>query len=218
MGMTAKDVASLMMSTAAAAGSLYLLYTTVLDRKPRPADKPPSIADKRRSHDARRAEVETLIMERGEHGTKDFRVHVLAKTREDETVAELSLWHDISLVAQRPEKGEDEGCELFNFICEIPKCTRKKFEVATAEGATPIKQDEKKGVLREFKKGDIFFNYGCFPRTWEDPRHISADTGFPGDNDPLDVCEIGLRQVPTGAVSVCGLVGSVIGCSCCVRL
>ena len=95
------------------------------------------------------------------------------------TVAELSLWHDVPLVA---ETG------LFNFICEIPKCTRKKFEVATTEGATPIKQDEKKGVLREFKKGDIFFNYGCFPRTWEDPRHVSPDTGYPGDNDPLDVC------------------------------
>ena len=85
-------------------------------------------------------------------------------------------------------------------ICEIPKCTRKKFEVATTEGATPIKQDEKKGVLREFKKGDIFFNYGCFPRTWEDPRHVSPDTGYPGDNDPLDVCEIGLRQVQTGEI------------------
>ena len=89
---------------------------------------------------------------------------------------------------------------MFNFICEIPKCTRKKFEVATTEGRTPIKQDEKKGVLREFKKGDIFFNYGCFPRTWEDPRHVSPDTGYPGDNDPLDVCEIGLRQVQTGEI------------------
>ena len=98
------------------------------------------------------------------------------------TVAELSLWHDVPLVA--------EGGSNFNFICEIPKCTRKKFEVATTEGATPIKQDEKKGVLREFKKGDIFFNYGCFPRTWEDPRHVSKDTGFPGDNDPLDVCAL----------------------------
>ena len=64
----------------------------------------------------------------------------------------------------------------------------------------PIKQDEKKGVLREFKKGDIFFNYGCFPRTWEDPRHVSEDTGYPGDNDPLDVCEIGLRQIQTGEI------------------
>ena len=123
-------------------------------------------------------------------------MHVLAKGEEDMTVAELSLWHDVPLVAE----GGQEGGQLFNFICEIPKCTRKKFEVATTEGATPIKQDEKKGVLREFKKGDIFFNYGCFPRTWEDPRHVSPDTGYPGDNDPLDVCEIGLRQVQTGEI------------------
>ena len=135
------------------------------------------------------------------------------------TVAELSLWHDVPLVAEggRPPVWKSTArrvyiasmawrsntifdFRLFNFICEIPKCTRKKFEVATTEGATPIKQDEKKGVLREFKKGDIFFNYGCFPRTWEDPRHVSPDTGYPGDNDPLDVCEIGLRQVQTGEI------------------
>jgi hypothetical protein len=40
---------------------------------------------------------------------------------------------------------------------------RKKYEIATDEVGNPIKQDEKKGVLREFKKGDIFFNYGCLP-------------------------------------------------------
>ena len=41
---------------------------------------------------------------------------------------------------------------------------RKKFEIATKEPLNPIKQDEKKGQLRTFKKGDIYFNYGCFPR------------------------------------------------------
>lgn len=49
-------------------------------------------------------------------------------------------------------------------------------------------------------QGDIFFNYGCFPRTWEDPDHVHPDTGYQGDNDPLDVCEIGLRIVATGDV------------------
>lgn len=37
----------------------------------------------------------------------------------------------------------------------------------------------------------VFSNYGAFPQTWEDPSHIPDDTGFPGDNDPLDVLEIG---------------------------
>ncbi|KAH8046710.1 inorganic diphosphatase [Aureococcus anophagefferens] len=58
-----------------------------------------------------------------------------------------------------------------------------------------------------FKKGDIFFNYGCFPRTWEDPRHTSPDTGYPGDNDPLDACEIGLRQVRTGEIRAAKVLG-----------
>ena len=43
------------------------------------------------------------------------------------------------------------------------KIYRKKYEIATDEVGNPIKQDEKKGTLREFKKGDIFFNYGCLP-------------------------------------------------------
>jgi hypothetical protein len=53
--------------------------------------------------------------------------------------------------------------------------------------------------LLKFKKGDIFFNYGCFPQTWEDPTFIHPDAeGCRGDNDPLDVCEIGARIVPCG--------------------
>jgi hypothetical protein len=37
---------------------------------------------------------------RRDAGTKDYRVHVLAKGEEDMTVAELSLWHDVPLVAE----------------------------------------------------------------------------------------------------------------------
>lgn len=196
--MSRADVVSLLFSIGAASLSLYLLLkpqSTLLEEEaPPPARR--SKSDKKAEHVLRLNQVERLIMQRGKHGTEDFRVHVLAKGG-GETVAEVSLWHDIPLVAELPGKN---GTELFNFICEIPKCTRKKFEVATKEGRTPIKQDTKKGVLREFKKGDIFFNYGCFPRTWENPRVIHPETGFSGDNDPLDVCEIGLRQIKTGEI------------------
>lgn len=34
----------------------------------------------------------------------------------------------------------------------------------------------------------------------QDPRHVAEDVGCGGDNDPLDVCEIGLRQIKTGEV------------------
>ena len=189
------DALAIGLSLGAAATSAYVLWKTTQEPKPAPKDKK---LEKKLKQQARSRKIESLIMERGQAGTKDYRVHVLAKGEEEMTVAELSLWHDVPLVA--PSTPSSNAPPLFNFVCEIPKCTRKKFEVATTEGRTPIKQDEKKGVLREFKKGDIFFNYGCFPRTWEDPRHVSPDTGYPGDNDPLDVCEIGLRQVQTGEI------------------
>jgi inorganic pyrophosphatase len=41
---------------------------------------------------------------------------------------------------------------------------------------------------------------GALPQTWEDPEHISPDTGFCGDNDPIDAIEIGTRQLRTGDV------------------
>jgi inorganic pyrophosphatase len=82
-------------------------------------------------------------------------------------------WHDLPLFEADPNTGKPTGS--LNFVCEIPKWTRKKYEIATKEALNPIKQDEKKGQLRSFKKGDIYFNYGCFPRTWEDPDYSHPD-------------------------------------------
>lgn len=135
------------------------------------------------------------LHEEGKEDTLDYRIH--AKHGEDEKT--ISLWHDISL--SHIDAATGNKTEYFNFVCEIPKFTRKKYEIATDEEFTPIKQDEKKGKLREFKKGDIFFNYGCFPQTWEDPTFIHPDAeGCRGDNDPLDVCEIGARIIRCGGV------------------
>lgn len=56
-------------------------------------------------------------------------------------------------------------------------------------------------ILLQFKKGDIGFNYGCFPQTWEDPTFVHPDAeGCRGDNDPVDVCEIGARIVKPGGI------------------
>jgi len=39
------------------------------------------------------------------------------------------------------------------------------------------------------------------PQTWEDPGHVNAAAGdVAGDNDPVDVVEIGSAAFPTGAV------------------
>jgi inorganic pyrophosphatase len=63
--------------------------------------------------------------------------------------------------------------------------TKAKMEVATKEENNPIAQDIKKGVLRDYH-GPIFWNYGCLPRTWEDPSVKHTELGCFGDNDPID--------------------------------
>ena len=61
-------------------------------------------------------------------------------------------------------------------------------------------QDTKKGKLRDYH-GPIFWNYGCLPQTWEDPGVVDAAVGECGDNDPLDVVEIGSAATEMGAVT-----------------
>ena len=105
--------------------------------------------------------VSTIM--RGDHDTFEFRVHALDKVTSDQKP--LSMWHDIKLFPTEDSKAHN----VVNMVNEIPRCTRKKYEIATNEEHNPIKQDVKKGKLREFAKGDLYFNYGCIPRTWEDP-------------------------------------------------
>lgn len=110
----------------------------------------------------------------------------------------ISPWHDIPMTA--------EG-GMYNYINEIPKGERAKMEVATDEDQTPIKQDTKKGKLRYFAYGDMPFNYGCIPQTWEDPNSVHPSTGYVGDNDPVDVVEIGSDPLEIGSVTPVKLIG-----------
>ncbi len=62
-------------------------------------------------------------------------------------------------------------------------------------------------MLRDYAWGDMMFNYGALPQTWEDPAHADADTRCHGDNDPLDAVEFGYRQLRTGSVSAVKVLG-----------
>lgn len=103
----------------------------------------------------------------------------------------ISPWHDIRL--QTAEYG------TLNAVIEIPKMTTAKMEVATKEENNPIAQDMKKGKVRNYH-GPIFWNYGLLPQTWEDPNVKDSELGCIGDNDPLDVVEIGSAALPMGSV------------------
>lgn len=102
----------------------------------------------------------------------------------------ISPWHDLPLFA---------GNGLLHFVCEIPKETKAKMEVATDEPHTPIKQDVKKGKLRDYPY-NINWNYGLLPQTWEDPAHKNTEVDAAGDNDPVDVVEIGSKACAMGGV------------------
>ena len=57
-------------------------------------------------------------------------------------------------------------------------------------------------------KGYIW-NYGAFPQTWEDPKHIDPSTEAKGDNDPNDVLEIGHRVANRGEVLQVKILGTI---------
>ena len=120
----------------------------------------------------------------GESATESFRL----KFKDSDST--ISPWHDIPL---KSENG------LYNMVVEIPKMTKAKMEVATKEESNPIAQDIKKGNLRDYH-GPIFWNYGCLPQTWEDPNEEHPELKVFGDDDPIDVVEIGSAALDMGSV------------------
>ena len=84
-----------------------------------------------------------------------------------------------------------------------------KMEVSKTDVYNPIKQDTNKdGSPRYYTYGTPFFNYGLLPQTWEDPSACDA-LGHCGDNDPLDVMEVGDGPLPMGSVVAVRVLGSL---------
>jgi len=130
-------------------------------------------------------------VERGSLHTLDYRVFLKGPS------GLISPWHDVPLYA-------DESNKIFNMIVEIPRWSNAKMEMATKEPLSPIKQDEKNGLPRfvhnVFPHHGYIWNYGALPQTWEDPSHKDEHTNANGDNDPIDVVEIGTKIHKSGAV------------------
>ncbi|KAI8997096.1 armadillo-type protein [Pilobolus umbonatus] len=117
----------------------------------------------------------------------------------------ISPFHDIPLYADQSNK------EVFNMVVEIPRWTNAKIEIATKEKFNPLKQDIKKGKLRYVSncypyKGYIW-NYGALPQTWEDPNQVHEETHARGDNDPIDVIEIGGNIGQSGEIKQVKVLG-----------
>jgi len=129
------------------------------------------------------------------YGHKSFAVTFKAADK----VTPISPWHDLPLGL----KGT-----YVNFVAEIPKGVTGKLEVQKEIMHNPIMQDTKKGELRYYTYGATFFNYGMLPQTWEDPAKTNA-AGYKGDNDPLDVMEVGSRTYKVGEMRKVKILGDL---------
>lgn len=116
---------------------------------------------------------------------------------QEESGQAISPFHDIPMFADSDKK-------VYNMVVEVPRWTNAKMEIATGEPLNPIKQDQKNNKLRfvknPFPHHGYIWNYGAIPQTWEDPGKIDHNTNAKGDNDPIDICEIGHRVARRGDV------------------
>lgn len=124
---------------------------------------------------------------------------------EDES-GPISPLHDIPLWADREAR-------IAHMVVEVPRWTNAKMEISLSEPLNPIKQDVKKGELRYvsnvFPHHGYIWNYGALPQTWEDPRHVDPHTRARGDNDPIDVLEVGSRVARRGDVLRVRILGAL---------
>ena len=113
-----------------------------------------------------------------------------------------SFWHTVPLYA-------DASRGVVNMVTEIPMHVTAKMEVDKSAPGNAIRQDVNgDGSPRYYTYGTPFFNYGLIPQTWEDPT-VADEGGHYGDDDPLDIVEVGGRALAMGSVTPCKVLGSL---------
>jgi inorganic pyrophosphatase len=134
----------------------------------------------------------------GKKYTSAFKVYITGDSKV------ISPFHDIPLY---PTDKRD----IVNVINEIPRFENAKFEMVKDGEFNFIRQDVKKGAPRfvrnVFPNKGYIWNYGALPQTWEDPNEVDEDAKAKGDNDPLDIIEIGRRRKGIGEVYRAKVVG-----------
>lgn len=135
----------------------------------------------------------------GQFGTLDYKLYF---KNNQGTI--ISPWHDIPLA---PTTTTTTDSNVVNFVVEIPMYQTAKMEVNKELADNPITQDSKNGMPRYYGYGVPFFNYGLIPQTWEDPSSCKGDVC--GDDDPLDVMEVGASPHPMGSVVQVKVLGAL---------
>ncbi|KAK0382988.1 hypothetical protein NLU13_8904 [Sarocladium strictum] len=142
------------------------------------------------------------LREVGARNTLDWRIW-LEKDGEP-----ISFWHDIPLYP------DESNQQIINFYVEIPRWTDGKVETKRNEPLNPIFHDDSQGQVRfvesvwPHKTYPVL--YGSVPQTWEDPNFDHEYTGYPGDNDPVDLFDVsGIDAGYTGQVKQVKILGAL---------
>lgn len=64
-------------------------------------------------------------------------------------------------------------------------------------------------LLRFINYSPVLYNYGFLPQTWENPNVKDTELGLPGDNDPIDVIDIGFKRREIGEVYPVKVLGAI---------
>lgn len=141
------------------------------------------------------APVASQTTSQGQFGSKSFSLSISGVN---------SIWHDVPM---KPTNTQDYA--VVNMVTEIPMHYTPKMEVNKEVAGNPIMQDTNSdGSPRYYTYGVPFFNYGLIPQTWEDPAMCTSQ-GNCGDNDPIDIIELGSSQLQMGSVTPCRVIGSL---------
>lgn len=141
-------------------------------------------------------------LQKGQKYTKEFQAYLV-----DNSGHPASYFHDVPL-------GLDPNTKTASMVVEIPRYSQAKFEISKELAWNPITQDIKKGKLRYVNNIFPFkgypFNYGAFPQTWEDPTFEALGSkGLFGDDDPLDVLELGSSIGQLGEIKTVKILGAL---------
>ncbi|PKS05444.1 hypothetical protein jhhlp_008820 [Lomentospora prolificans] len=141
------------------------------------------------------------LREVGARNTLDWRVWLLRDGRP------ISFWHDV------PTYPDESNHQIVNMVVEIPRWTNGKLEIKRDEPLNPIFHDEKKDLPRFVESvwphKSYPFLYGSIPQTWESPNFKHNFTNFEGDNDPVDIIDIGNDPGYVGQVKQVKLLGGL---------
>lgn len=120
--------------------------------------------------------------------------------------SEASPWHHVDL---KVRDWLDHETGDLRYINEMPRGCLQKFEVQTRLEKNVIREDAKGSKKLQAFGRALPFSYGCFPQTFRDARERDEVYDAPGDDDPLDVINLGAEASCVGQIVRCRPLGAV---------